>query len=358
MGELRRMPLLDQINALQQASQRIGNVDDRVKVATELFGKSGAQDIRFLVNVEGMAEAKKQVGGLKEVLDKNAEVFARLSHAFDALKVKAVQFYAEFTQGLEGNTKKLIEFLNKMDLTQWGNRLGQITQKVAGFIAMLKPLLPILGLLAARWALTKLAATDFGAAVSLALEDPRGALQEIGSLLSSFSAKFAGINSIGAFKEKIDSLTASMGMLDKAFLTASVAIMGWWLREKFTHEKEQIAESNESLGATQQTDKDVSGFEAKRKSGLFGQADKDNPIRSIDESSQRLRDQLTDAGTRYTGDQLDAFQRSIHNNLIALDVQRRAAEKTPLSYGTVGEFAGVKSLAAPRFQAWGGSAAR
>lgn len=348
---MRKLPLIQQVEMLQRAFQNIGNPADRVKLATDLLGKSGAQSLPFLVNSSAMAEAKAQIGDLKGVLDRNSEAFARLSHAFDAMGVKATQFYAGFAEGIDGNTKKFTAFLNGADLTKFGKQLGETSVSLAKMAGVLKELEPLFIALGARWLfqssatsrlvvslgqlaawLTRvrgewesvaMAATRAGFAQRMALPSTgRMALGPGINIIESkiiespfarlnrgfmnFAANVRGLPAIFAVAMRqmaasIDPLFASLLAMQYGFKA------GGWINEKFTHQNEKLESATAQNDIATNGAEDIKGFEEKRKK-IFSEGDRADLLKSIDEAGKALTEKLEEGRKKFTGDRLEDFE--------------------------------------------------
>ena len=355
MVSLRRLPLLDQVNALQSAFQRLGNVNDRTKLAMDIFGRSGAQDVRFLVNPKGISEAREQVGGLKDLLDRNAEVFCNLADALDSLKLKVTQFFAGFAEGLAGDTARFTEWLNKLDLTSFGEQAGRFSAKIAGMFAAFRPvvqviwefvsalkylapplefiathfktILPLLELLALRMAIGRFAASNFGAAMIMNFSQPLTALQGLIIKLGGFKEAMAAIK-FAAFEANIGELTTAIGALNVAMLAVAAAWAGWqagkWIREQVTHENETIAASQERGSVLDEGEKDREDILGRK---MESKQDQASTLKDLDTMIAGFRKQMADAAGKYSGERLADVDNTISQVLAPLQRIRGALSK-------------------------------
>lgn len=154
---------MDPAEALEKVGAALGSVEDpaqRTATAMQLFGKSGANLLAVFNDSGAIEQAKTQLGGLTETLPGMAGDFDSVGDAFGALDVKVTQFGTGLAAELIPNLKDAAEWINNLDLTEYGSALGIIINKVSEWADALSPVVEYLkmisGYSAMSWVADKL----------------------------------------------------------------------------------------------------------------------------------------------------------------------------------------------------------
>jgi hypothetical protein len=334
INQLRAAPMLEQVRILQEAFGRIQNVNDRAKIASELFGRSGMTDLRFLVKPEGVQEAMTQVGGLKTLLDQNAEGFSRLSIALNAIQLKWTQFYAGFATGLAGNTKTFADWLNKLDLTKIGESWGHFAREAGEVVAALKPFLPLIEILAAEMGVSWLAGTKMGAGLVAAFMSPGASLAVLVERLGAAKALLSTIAFAPAI-EGVTALTAAIGTLNTVMLVSIAAFAGFklgeGLMESIFHYKAMGDAANRQAALTQIGADTESEFEQKR-GKMHSEQERGDLLKDIDAAMDNVKKGMSDAvGKGLPTEYLNHLMETGHDQLHALSAMHDMAAKDKLA---------------------------
>ncbi len=135
---------VEQLEALQGAFAGITDPIERTRLATELFGKSGAKMLAILGDSGALEGARTQVGGLAGIMEKFAPLFDRVGDAIGALAVKVQQFFAG---ALSVVAPRLVGFLEEaaaVDLTGLGVAFGVVLDVILEVLAVLKPVFDLM----------------------------------------------------------------------------------------------------------------------------------------------------------------------------------------------------------------------
>jgi len=108
----------------------ISNVTERTGIAMEIFGRSGAEMLRLLSDPEAMNNARKQLGGMADLLDENATKFDRLSDIMGTFKSKIQGFFVGIGSEIIDQLLPVAEYLNSLDFSSIGQKIGKSIQIV------------------------------------------------------------------------------------------------------------------------------------------------------------------------------------------------------------------------------------
>ncbi len=147
-GELRNAGTTEQIEALQGAFEGVTDPIERTRLATELFGKSGAKMLAILGDSGSLENARTQVGGLAGIMEKFAPVFDKVGDAIGALAVKVQQFFAGALSVLAPRMVGLLEEAAAVDFTGLGVAFGKVLDVLLEMMVVVRPLFDIIKALA------------------------------------------------------------------------------------------------------------------------------------------------------------------------------------------------------------------
>jgi len=114
MDKLRGMAPDEQFQAVGRALASIQDPATRTATAMQIFGRSGANLLSVFRDVSAISNARAEVGGLADVMNKNANLFDTISDRIKtAFEVKPMQLFAamaeEFAPKIEAISKTIAE---------------------------------------------------------------------------------------------------------------------------------------------------------------------------------------------------------------------------------------------------------
>lgn len=124
LEDLVNMDPAAQFEAISKAFAGMEDPMKRAKVASDLFGKSGAEYIPLFVN--GFEDAKKNIGPLAELIQRNAEQWDRIGTILGRVKNISLGFFAGILDQLTDRVLPAFEKLNEMDFSKFGQKFGAI----------------------------------------------------------------------------------------------------------------------------------------------------------------------------------------------------------------------------------------
>lgn len=151
------MSVVEQTKALQRGFEGVASAADRTKLAVDLFGRTGSQNLTLLMDPNALGKAQQRVGGLAPLMTRLAETFDRLSDAVGAAGLKLQQLMAGAMAVLAPQAVSLAEAFDAIDLTGLGVAIGRVVQAFLGIGTALRELLPILVAYGAGWAASAVA---------------------------------------------------------------------------------------------------------------------------------------------------------------------------------------------------------
>lgn len=123
--EVRDLQSLSPEQQFEILSERLAGIEnpaERTAAAIALFGKSGAELIPVLAT--GLDDARRALGRMPEVLQRNATEFERIDTLIGRIPNKSRQLFAGLGDQLAGYLRGPLERLNEIDLTGMGQRIG------------------------------------------------------------------------------------------------------------------------------------------------------------------------------------------------------------------------------------------
>jgi hypothetical protein len=144
-GELRSLPILEQIETLQKGLAKIPEQADKVAVVKDLFGfRFAAQAMPLLANPESLETAKRQAEPLAAVMDKNAEKFHELEAAVKGFGLNLQGVFAGALETLAPDATDLANALGSIDFVDIGRTVGHMLDiflKLANVFTTLVPMI-------------------------------------------------------------------------------------------------------------------------------------------------------------------------------------------------------------------------
>ena len=116
---------VDQMKALTGAFAKVSDPIQRARLATDLFGKSGAQMLRIFGDAGALSTARQQVGGLADTMNQYSAQMDAVGDALGSLGTKQQQFFGALLSGALPELTKAVDKINSIDLTHWGKPLAK-----------------------------------------------------------------------------------------------------------------------------------------------------------------------------------------------------------------------------------------
>ncbi|MCL4181227.1 MAG: hypothetical protein KJ072_26220 [Verrucomicrobia bacterium] len=108
-------------------ADRIAAVEDpaiRTGIAMDIFGRSGNDLVTLFKDAGAFQKAEERLGALPEVLARNAATLDSISDVIEALPNKSRQLFAGVTDQLGGLLQRVLEGIERIDLTRLGQKVG------------------------------------------------------------------------------------------------------------------------------------------------------------------------------------------------------------------------------------------
>jgi hypothetical protein len=125
----------EQMAILAKGIQGIDDPTQRAAAAMGVFGRSGAQLLPLLINLDGeLATASNQLGSLPGIMDRSNAAFDTLSDNLGVLGTKARDFAAGFIEEALPALNAFTTALTGVDAAGWGQKLMDQVMSVADFL--------------------------------------------------------------------------------------------------------------------------------------------------------------------------------------------------------------------------------
>jgi hypothetical protein len=108
-------------------AQRIGSVEDpaiRTGIAMDIFGRSGNDLVTLFKDAGAFEKAEQRLGALPDVLERNAATLDAISDSIANLPNRSRQLFAGVTDQIGGLLQRVLEGIERIDLTSLGQRIG------------------------------------------------------------------------------------------------------------------------------------------------------------------------------------------------------------------------------------------
>lgn len=119
---------------IQNSIAGLSNDAERAQVAMALFGRSGSQLITLFRDSSAFEKARRELGGLVDVVGGKANEFDAISDALGNLSLKSQQLFGGILYQLEPQINAALDKLIGVDLTPLGMRLGEAFRQPLDFI--------------------------------------------------------------------------------------------------------------------------------------------------------------------------------------------------------------------------------
>ncbi len=137
MEALRKLNPIQQFEELGAAIRKIEDPAKRASASMGIFGRGGGEMLTLLMDPEAWRNAEQAMGGMAEILDRNAAKFDRASDiiggAWDKMRGYFVGFSAEIVDGVLAP----LEAFQAMDLSGLGTQVGILVKTLGSGLANL-----------------------------------------------------------------------------------------------------------------------------------------------------------------------------------------------------------------------------
>jgi len=124
METLRGMGAADALQTIGTAINGLDKEADKTAVSMAIFGRSGDSLKSFFADPGAIDAARKSLGDMPAVMERNAALFDKVSDAMGRIKTKGVGLFAGIAQGVAPALDSLTTALDGIDLTGIGVKIG------------------------------------------------------------------------------------------------------------------------------------------------------------------------------------------------------------------------------------------
>jgi len=128
------MGAAEQFEAIQNAIASLPSATDRAASAMEIFGLSGSDLLTLFLDTGAMGRARDTIGTQAEILERNARRFDRISDLLKSMGVKFRGFFVGIAEKVAPSLQKVLEEINKIDLSKIGAKVGNALLTVVAAI--------------------------------------------------------------------------------------------------------------------------------------------------------------------------------------------------------------------------------
>ena len=253
IAELQGMGAQEQLQAIGGAISTLKSPAEQTAAAMGVFGRSGAKMLTFLKDPAAIGTAQKSLGGLPDLMSRNAAAFDTVSDRIGRIKQKGDGLWAGIAEGLAPLADSVTASLDGVDLTGLGQKIGLFAGvTMDGFAAMGQALGESLGSASDWWGEKMTGLADwlrgdfdtvgdalwdsfasglswFSAAMSKALEEIMELIGKIPLLGKKLGLDGFEAQSFDAIREQVEPEVRANVQLGRDFIqsTASEASKGW-----------------------------------------------------------------------------------------------------------------------------------
>lgn len=123
-----------QIQSIAAAIMGLPNASDKAAASMEIFGKGGGRMLALFADGSGFDQARQQLGGLADLMTRNAPAFDMISDRIGSIKKKSMGLWAGFAEGMLPAADYITKNLDKIDLTGIGQKFGKSVMTVFAMI--------------------------------------------------------------------------------------------------------------------------------------------------------------------------------------------------------------------------------
>jgi len=130
--KLKGMGAKDALLEISGALAQLGNAE-ATKAGSLIFGRGGAADaMQFARSLEEGTTAMRGAAQLGSLYERNGEAFAKIERTIEQIKNKGKGLFAGIAEGAAPGVQALLDMLNKIDLKDIGQNIGNILGSVVG----------------------------------------------------------------------------------------------------------------------------------------------------------------------------------------------------------------------------------
>lgn len=126
MGQLRGMAPTAAMQTISKAIGKLGTESDKTAATMAIFGRGGAMLKSFFSDPGAIDTARKSLGGLPAIMERNAALFDSVSDSIGRLKAKGMGLFAGIAEGVLPAVSGMKEAFDNLDLSGFGQRVGDI----------------------------------------------------------------------------------------------------------------------------------------------------------------------------------------------------------------------------------------
>ena len=197
VAQLKMMPIIDGVRALQQAFIAIPTDADRTAKAMALFGKSGSKMLALLTDEGAIDQARDQVGGFAAVMEDASEAFDALGDNLATVGQKSREVAAGALSQIAPAFIEITDRLSRVDMTDFGRSIGEaangclvLGQTVGSIASALSYATPYLLGFGAAWLAVRFSGSAAGMALQNQITALTMAIRNPGEAISALRIKY------------------------------------------------------------------------------------------------------------------------------------------------------------------------
>lgn len=126
MQALQDMGAEEQLSTIGEAIRGLENPSQQSAAAMEIFGRSGASMLTFFKDDNAIADAKASLGGLPDIMNRNASAFDAVSDRMGRFKMKSMGLWAGVAEGLLPVIDSITTMFDGVDVAAFGVKVGNV----------------------------------------------------------------------------------------------------------------------------------------------------------------------------------------------------------------------------------------
>ena len=123
---LRGMGAAQQFQTIGTAIAGLASPAERTAAAMAIFGRSGGELNQLFADPTALAAAAKTLGGLPDVMERNAALFDQLGDGIGHIKTKVSGLFAGLSEGIAPALDLLRQGVESLDLVGVGQKIGNV----------------------------------------------------------------------------------------------------------------------------------------------------------------------------------------------------------------------------------------
>lgn len=125
MDDLKKLSTQDQLTTIGQKIRGLKDPAEQTAAAMAIFGRSGAAMKQFFADPAAIDTARRSLGSMPDILDKNARLFDEIGDAVGRVKTKITGFWAGVLEGMAPALKGISDSLDTIDFAAMGKKAGE-----------------------------------------------------------------------------------------------------------------------------------------------------------------------------------------------------------------------------------------